>query len=205
MFNSAACLLANRAGLCTNTCLTLSIFSGVLAFFSGPGCFFFIILPVARKFFTHRRFVLWLGTTPWWPMLKCHQKSRWVIKTDSPLLTNVSYTNTQCSTGQVSIATEVANTEEKNAKHLFPFTLGLPTEYYPFKRCQVPVGHPVVPPPSHNIVGVWNQITLLILYYISSRLVTILKVTDVPIQVPSIFYLTVSFKFLNFSFQSQMT
>ena len=36
------------------------------------------------------------------------------------LLTNASYTNTQCSTGQVSIATEVANTEEKNADHLVP-------------------------------------------------------------------------------------
>ena len=24
-----------------------------------------------------------------------------------------------------------------------PLTLGLPTEYYPFKRCQVPMGHPV--------------------------------------------------------------
>jgi len=43
---------------------------------------------------------------------------------------------------QVSIATEVANPEEKNANHLF-FPLGIPTEYYPFKRCQVPVGHPV--------------------------------------------------------------
>jgi hypothetical protein len=36
---------------------------------------------------------------------------------------------------------------------------------------------------------------------ISSRLVTLLKVIDAPIQVPNIFYLTVSFKFLNFSFQ----
>jgi len=45
---------------------------------------------------------------------------------------------------QVSIATVVANPEEKNAGHLVP-DLGLPTEYYPFKRCQVPVGHPVYP------------------------------------------------------------
>ena len=44
---------------------------------------------------------------------------------------------------QVSIATEVANPEEKNADHLAP--LGRPTEYYPFKRCQVPVGHSVQP------------------------------------------------------------
>jgi len=43
---------------------------------------------------------------------------------------------------QVSIATEVANPEEKNADHLVPCH-GLATEYYPFKRCQVPVGHPV--------------------------------------------------------------
>jgi len=43
---------------------------------------------------------------------------------------------------QVSIATEVANPEEKNADHLVS-PLGLPTEYYPFKRRQVPVGHSV--------------------------------------------------------------
>jgi len=46
-----------------------------------------------------------------------------------------------------------------------------------------------------------NQITLLVPYYISSRLVTLLKVTDAPIQVPNIFYLTVSFKFLNLTFR----
>jgi len=45
-------------------------------------------------------------------------------------------------TGEVSIVTEVANPEEKIADHLV-YSLGLPTEYYPFKRCQVPVGHPV--------------------------------------------------------------
>jgi hypothetical protein len=50
-------------------------------------------------------------------------------------------------------------------------------------------------------VGVCNQITLLIPHYISSRLVTLLEVTDVRIQVPDIFYLAVSFKFLNFRFQ----
>jgi len=58
-----------------------------------------------------------------------------------------------------------------------------------------------VPPPSQNTVGICNQITLLILHYISSMLVALLKVTDAPIQVPNIFYLTVIFKFLNFSFQ----
>jgi len=55
----------------------------------------------------------------------------------------------------------------------------------------------IVPPPSQNTVGVCNHITFVILQYISSRLVTLLKVTDAPIQVPSIFDLTVSFKFIN--------
>jgi hypothetical protein len=43
-----------------------------------------------------------------------------VTVTNSPLLTNALYTNTRCSTGQVSIATEVANPEEKNADNLVP-------------------------------------------------------------------------------------
>ena len=59
----------------------------------------------------------------------------------------------------------------------------------------------MVPPPSHNTVGVCNRITLLILCYVSSRLVTLLKVIDAPIQVPNIFDLTVIFKFLSCSFQ----
>ena len=75
---------------------------------------------VARKLFTHRRIVLRLGRAPWRPTLKCHRQSLWVTETDSPLLTNASYTNMRCSTGQVSIATEVANLEEKNADHLAP-------------------------------------------------------------------------------------
>ena len=58
----------------------------------------------------------------------------------------------------------------------------------------------IVPPPSQNTVGVCNQITFVILHYISSRLVTLLKVINAPIQAPNIFYLTVSFKFLKFSF-----
>jgi len=33
-------------------------------------------------------------------------------------------------------------------------------------------------PPSHNTLGVCNQFTFLILYYISSRLVILLKVID---------------------------
>ena len=57
------------------------------------------------------------------------------------------------------------------------------------------------PPPSQNTVAVCKQITLLILYYISFRLVTLLKIIDSPIQVPIKFDLTVSFKFLNFSSQ----
>jgi len=57
----------------------------------------------------------------------------------------------------------------------------------------------MVSPPSQNTVGVCNQITFLILYYISSRTVTLL--TDVPIQVSDVNDLTVSFKFINFSFQ----
>ena len=58
----------------------------------------------------------------------------------------------------------------------------------------------MVPPPSKNTVGVCNQITLLILYYISSRKLTLLKVTDAPRQV-KYFNLTVSFTFLNFGFE----
>jgi hypothetical protein len=59
----------------------------------------------------------------------------------------------------------------------------------------------IVLPPSQNTVGICNQISLLILYYIYSRLVTLFKVSDATIQVPNIFDLTISFKFLYFSFQ----
>jgi len=45
----------------------------------------------------------------------------------------------------------------------------------------------MVSPPNQNTVGVCNQITLLILYYISSRMVTILKINDDPIQVSDIY------------------
>jgi len=54
--------------------------------------------------------------------------------------------------------------------------------------------------PSPNTVGVCIHITLLSLYYISSRLVTLLKDIDAPVQASDIFYLTVSFMFINFSF-----
>ena len=59
----------------------------------------------------------------------------------------------------------------------------------------------VVPPPSQNTVEVCNQITILVLYYSISRLVTLIKLTDTPIQVSDIVVLTVSYKFINFSFQ----
>jgi len=59
----------------------------------------------------------------------------------------------------------------------------------------------LVPPPSTNTVRVCNQITVLILHCISSRLVTLLKIIDAPIQFSDIFDLTVSFKLINFSFQ----
>ena len=52
------------------------------------------------------------------------------------------------------------------------------------------------PLPSHSSVGVSNLITFLILLYFSSRLVTLLKVTDAPIQVPDIVVITVCFKFI---------
>jgi len=55
-------------------------------------------------------------------------------------------------------------------------------------------------PLNQNTVDVCNETTLLILYCISSGLVTFLKVTNAPLQVPDIFYLTFSFKFISFSF-----
>jgi len=59
----------------------------------------------------------------------------------------------------------------------------------------------MIPPPTHNTVGFCNQITHLILYYISSRLVTLLKIINAPVQVSDIFYITVSFKIISFNFQ----
>jgi hypothetical protein len=59
----------------------------------------------------------------------------------------------------------------------------------------------MVPLPSQNTVTVCNQITLLILYYINSGFVTLLEVNDAPIKVTDFFYLTLSSKFINFSFQ----
>ena len=124
MFNSAACLLVDRAGLCTNACLTLS---GV-----PTTCCSELIYPQKDRVTTRNRSVA--------TNVEMRQKSRWVTETDSPLLTNAPYTNTQCSTGQVSTATEVVNQRKRMPTTSSP-PLGLPTEYYPFKRCQVPVGH----------------------------------------------------------------
>jgi len=59
----------------------------------------------------------------------------------------------------------------------------------------------MVPTRSQNIVGFCKQITLLIPYCISSREVTLLKVTDAPIHVSAIFDLTQSFKLIKFIFQ----
>jgi hypothetical protein len=59
----------------------------------------------------------------------------------------------------------------------------------------------MIPPPSQNPVAVCNHITLLIRYYISSRMLTLLKFTDAPIQNFDILVLTVCFMFINFSFQ----
>ena len=59
----------------------------------------------------------------------------------------------------------------------------------------------IIPPPIHNNVGVCNQVTFLILNYITSRFVPLLKVIDAPIKVPNVLDLTVSFEFLNFSSQ----
>jgi len=59
----------------------------------------------------------------------------------------------------------------------------------------------IFPLPTKKTVEVSNQIIILNIYYIISRLITLLKITDAPIQVPNIFYLTASFKCLYFSFQ----
>jgi hypothetical protein len=50
----------------------------------------------------------------------------------------------------------------------------------------------MIPAPSQNSVGACNLIALLILCYISSRLVALLKVIDTPVQVSDV--LVVSFK-----------
>jgi hypothetical protein len=59
----------------------------------------------------------------------------------------------------------------------------------------------MVPPPSQNTVAVSKENILLILYNISSRLVTLLKINDAPTKVSDLIYLTVGVKFINFIFQ----
>ena len=59
----------------------------------------------------------------------------------------------------------------------------------------------IFPSPRHNAVGVCNQVTFLILYYPSSRLIPIFHVIKAPLQVPDNVNLTDSFQFLNFSSQ----
>jgi hypothetical protein len=50
----------------------------------------------------------------------------------------------------------------------------------------------VIPPPGQNTVDVCNQTTLFIVYFISSWLVTLPKVTDAPKQASDIFNPSVS-------------
>jgi len=57
----------------------------------------------------------------------------------------------------------------------------------------------IIPAPSQNTVGVCKPITYVILYYISSRLVTLLKVSDAPIQVSDIFLYYSEFQVHNFN------
>jgi len=57
----------------------------------------------------------------------------------------------------------------------------------------------MIPPASQNTVALCNHITLPMHYYISSKLLTLCKVTDVPIQTSDILVLTVCVHFINLS------
>jgi len=57
----------------------------------------------------------------------------------------------------------------------------------------------VLPPIQNNLLGC-NEIALLILFYISFKLVTLPKITAAPAQVTGIFYITVRSKLINFCF-----
>jgi hypothetical protein len=59
----------------------------------------------------------------------------------------------------------------------------------------------VIPLSAHNTMEVYYQITLLMLYYISSRLVNLLKVVAAPVQVSDILIIIVCFKFINLTFR----
>jgi len=52
----------------------------------------------------------------------------------------------------------------------------------------------MISPSSQSTVEAGNHITLLIIYYVSSRLVTLPKVIDVPVQVSDVLVLTICFK-----------
>jgi len=58
-----------------------------------------------------------------------------------------------------------------------------------------------IPPHIQNTISVCKQITLLILYYILSRLVTFLNLTDATTQISDILVPTLRFKFIAFIFQ----
>jgi hypothetical protein len=59
----------------------------------------------------------------------------------------------------------------------------------------------MVSPTSQNTSGPCNQITLIIFYYIISRLVTLLELNGALIQVSYTVCFTLIFKFINFNFQ----
>jgi len=59
----------------------------------------------------------------------------------------------------------------------------------------------IFPPHSQHPVGVSNQITLLVLYLISSRLVTRLKLIDTPTKFSDILCFILSFKLINITFK----
>jgi len=59
--NLTACRRAGRVGLLTTASLNLSTFSGVHAVATGPGGFFFIVVPLARKDMTYLKMALPLG------------------------------------------------------------------------------------------------------------------------------------------------
>ena len=63
------------------------------------------------------------------------------------------------------------------------------------------VGERNVPPHNQNTVRSCKQITLLVLQCATSRLVTLLKVLDAPLQVSDILSFSVSLKLINFNFQ----
>jgi len=59
----------------------------------------------------------------------------------------------------------------------------------------------VILPSVQNIVGICKQITIIIFYYVSYRLVTFRKFIYASIHISHIFVLTVRFKLINLFFQ----